>query len=99
MNAPSSRTVTGLVIALAAVFSLALHAAATAGGPAAFVTVLDINAPIGPATSRYVVRGLETAQANGSRVVVLETDRPGGLDTARRGITRAISASPVRVAS
>src|SRR5450756_1710008 len=99
MNAPSSRTVTGLVIALAAVFSLALHAAATAGGPAAFVTVLEINGPIGPATSRYVVRGLATAQANGSRVVVLEIDTPGGLDTAMRDIIRAILASPVPVVS
>jgi membrane-bound serine protease (ClpP class) len=61
--------------------------------------VLEINGPIGPATSRYVVHGIEAAHANGSRVVVLELDTPGGLDSAMRDIIRAILASPVPVVS
>jgi membrane-bound serine protease (ClpP class) len=60
-------------------------------------TVLEINGAIGPATSRYVVRGIESAQKSGSRLVILEVDTPGGLDTAMRDIIRAILASRVPV--
>jgi membrane-bound ClpP family serine protease len=60
-------------------------------------TVLEINGAIGPATSRYVVRGIESAQKSGSRLVILEVDTPGGLDSAMRDIIRAILASPVPV--
>jgi membrane-bound serine protease (ClpP class) len=59
--------------------------------------ILEINGAIGPATSRYVVHGLETAQKSGSRLVVLEMDTPGGLDSAMRDIIRAILASPIPV--
>ena len=62
-------------------------------------TVLEINGPIGPATSRYVVHGIEAARARGSRLVVLELDTPGGLDSSMRDIIRAILASPVPVVS
>lgn len=63
------------------------------------VTVLDINGAIGPATSRYVVHGIESAQRDGSTLVVLELDTPGGLDTSMRDIIRAILASDVPVVS
>jgi membrane-bound serine protease (ClpP class) len=59
--------------------------------------VLEINGAIGPATSRYVVHGIESAREYDSRVVVLEMDTPGGLDTSMRDIIRAILASPVPV--
>jgi membrane-bound serine protease (ClpP class) len=59
--------------------------------------VLEINGAIGPATSRYVVHGIESAQKGGSRLVILEVDTPGGLDTSMRDIIRAILASPVPV--
>ncbi|HXA53511.1 MAG TPA: hypothetical protein VNV37_01420, partial [Solirubrobacteraceae bacterium] len=51
-----------------------------AGGPGTAL-VLEINGPIGPATSHYVVHGIESAREYDSRVVVLEMDTPGGLDT------------------
>ena len=62
-------------------------------------TVLEINGAIGPATSRYVTKSLDAAAANGSGVVVLEIDTPGGLDTSMRDIIRAILASPIPVIS
>jgi membrane-bound serine protease (ClpP class) len=62
-------------------------------------TVLQINGAIGPATSRYITKALEAASVNGSRIVVLQIDTPGGLDSAMRDIIRAILASPVPVVS
>jgi membrane-bound serine protease (ClpP class) len=92
-------------LALLTILSLrAAPAVAAAAPPAAdegagTATVLEINGPIGPATSRYVVHGIESAHQNGSRLVVLELDTPGGLDSAMRDIIRAILASPVPVVS
>src|SRR5580704_11621316 len=61
--------------------------------------ILEINGAIGPATSRYVVHGIESAQKAGSRLVILQLDTPGGLDSSMRDIIRAILASPLPVVS
>jgi membrane-bound serine protease (ClpP class) len=61
--------------------------------------LLEINGAIGPATSGYVVRGIESAQKAGSPLVILEMDTPGGLDSSMRDIIRAILASPVPIAT
>jgi membrane-bound ClpP family serine protease len=74
-------------------------AATAEAAPPGIATELEINGPIGPATSRYVVRGIEAARASGSTLVILELDTPGGLDSAMRDIIRAILASPVPVVS
>jgi len=92
-------------LALLATLTLRTAPAVAAAAPpaadsdAGTAAVLEINGPIGPATSRYVVHGIEAAHENGSRVVVLELDTPGGLDRAMRDIIRAILASPVPVVS
>ena len=70
---------------------------AVVNSPAGVAALLEINGPIGPATSHYVVRGLDAAQRSGARLVILEIDTPGGLDSAMRDIIRAILASPVPV--
>jgi membrane-bound serine protease (ClpP class) len=59
--------------------------------------VLHLDGVVGPATSRYIERGLDAARENGDRLVILELDTPGGLDTAMRDIIRAILASHVPV--
>src|SRR2546430_4835760 len=70
-------------LALLATLALRTAPAVAAAAPAAAdsdtgtATVLEINGPIGPATSRYVVHGIEAAHENGSRVVVLELDKIG----------------------
>ena len=86
-------------LALPTAPAVAAAAPPAADAGAGTAAVLEINGPIGPATSRYVVHGIESAHANGSRLVVLELDTPGGLDSAMRDIIRAILASPVPVVS
>ena len=61
--------------------------------------LLEIIGPIGPATSNYVVRGIEQAAADNARLIIIQMDTPGGLDTAMRDIIKAILSSPVPVVS
>jgi membrane-bound serine protease (ClpP class) len=86
-------------MALSGVMPMAFGASRSADAVATIpqATVLEINGAIGPATSRYIVHGLDSAQKAGSRLVILEVDTPGGLDTSMRDIIRAILASPVPV--
>jgi len=114
VNARSARLhvrLSAIVAALAALMVFAVivsHASAAADAPkpvagaasaSSTAIVLEVNGAIGPATSRYITKTLDAARANGARVVVLQIDTPGGLDTAMRDIIRAILASPVPVVS
>ena len=87
----------GLIL-LASTVQGGAAAPAAAAEPPGTAVVLEIDGAIGPATSRYVVRGLEAAQKAGGRVVVLQLDTPGGLDSAMRDIIRAIPAKRNRLA-
>jgi membrane-bound serine protease (ClpP class) len=62
------------------------------------VHILEIRGIINPLSASYLQRTLADAAEQDARLVVIELDTPGGLDTSMREMTQAILASPVPVA-
>ncbi len=71
-------------------------AAPTAPQPGLAV-LLELDGAIGPASSQYLEQGLKKAQERQARLVVLQLDTPGGLDTAMREMIKRILQSPIPV--
>jgi len=69
--------------------------AVTAGS----IWVLDLDGAVGPATSDYLLRGMEKAALADAALVVIRMNTPGGLDGAMRDIIQGILSSPVPVAT
>ncbi len=61
--------------------------------------VLTIDDAIGPATANYIERGINKAQEQRAKLIILRIDTPGGLDSSMRQIIKAIINSPIPVAS
>ncbi|MXP62466.1 nodulation protein NfeD [Roseomonas sp. M0104] len=70
-----------------------------AAEPARTALLLSVEGGIGPGVAGYVEAGLARAAGEGTALVVLRLDTPGGLDAAMRRIVQAMLASPVPVAA
>jgi membrane-bound serine protease (ClpP class) len=55
--------------------------------------VVQLDGIVGPATARYVLRGLRQATSDGAEALVIEMDTPGGLMTSMDQIAKALLAS------
>lgn len=64
---------------------------------AGHAALIEIDGAIGPATSAYFEQASTKAIERGARLIVLQIDTPGGLDTAMREMIKRILASPVPV--
>src|SRR5690606_34820248 len=62
------------------------------------IHLMEVRGVINPPVVIYIQRALEEAAAQNARLVVIQLDTPGGLDSSTREITQAILASPVPVA-
>lgn len=62
------------------------------------VRLLRVDGPINPVTAEYLGRNLRDSAVGGERLVLIEMDTPGGLESSMRTMVKDILASPVPVA-
>lgn len=62
------------------------------------IVVLLVEGVINPAVAEYLIKGIQQAAENRDKLVVIELDTPGGLDTSMRIIIKEILNSKVPVA-
>ena len=60
---------------------------------------LDLEGPLGIATAEYLIDGIKAAANDGTELIIIRIDTPGGLVDPTRDIIQAILASPVPVVS
>lgn len=86
------------IIASAAVALGLLAACAGRDTPEGGVVVARVDGTVGPIMERYIDRVITDAEEQRARLVVLELDTPGGLDSSMRKIVQRIGRADVPVA-
>ncbi len=85
----------GMMVRIVVLICLLLAGSVQAGVPQ--IRLVAIDGPVNPVTAEFMDRNLREAAARNDRLVVVEMDTPGGLDSAMRRIVKDILASPVPV--
>ena len=62
------------------------------------IVVLTINGVINPPAAEYLAKGIEEAENNNEKLIIIRMDTPGGLDTSMRIIVKKILNSKVPIA-
>ena len=62
------------------------------------VAVLEVQGAISPASSDFIIRGIDDAEESGSQLLVIELDTPGGLDASMRAIVQRMLSANVPIA-
>ncbi|WP_421775517.1 NfeD family protein [Gracilimonas sp.] len=62
------------------------------------VTVITVKGAIGPTTTNYIRRGLETARERNDEILIIELDTPGGLLNSTQDIVQEMLASEMPIA-
>lgn len=62
------------------------------------ISVISVDGPINPVTADFLQRNLDAAARRGDRLLLVEMDTPGGLDSAMRKAVKGIFSSSVPVA-
>src|SRR5690554_2071530 len=74
-----------------------LHGPTRAQAPGG-IALLEVQGAISPATSDFIIRGIEDAEATGAQLLVIELDTPGGLDASMRAIIRRMLSAQLPIA-
>ncbi len=79
------------------VFFLLSILSTTSAAARGVIRVITLNGPVNPVNAAYILRNLKDASTNREKLVLMEMDTPGGLDSSMRTIVKEIFASPVPV--
>jgi membrane-bound serine protease (ClpP class) len=74
---------------------MAVYFVCRAGTPE--IRVVTVDGPINPVTVDYLRSNLQESARRQERLVLIEMDTPGGLDSAMREIVKEVFASPIPV--
>ncbi|WP_142455722.1 NfeD family protein [Gracilimonas mengyeensis] len=88
----------GALLVSTSSFGSALQVDSTDTASGNSVTVISVEGAIGPTTTNYIRRGLETSIERNAEALIIEMDTPGGLLTSTQDIVQLMLASEMPIA-
>jgi membrane-bound serine protease (ClpP class) len=88
----------GRACLVCAVFLFALLTVSAGYGKQGKIRLLEISGPVNPVTAEYIGRNIRESARSGDRLVLIEMDTPGGLESSMRQIVKDILSGTVPVA-
>jgi membrane-bound serine protease (ClpP class) len=72
-------------------------AAPAQAAPANKIYLINVDAPITPVVSEYIIRSIDTASRNGAEAIIIKLDTPGGLVDSMREIVKKMLSADIPV--